>query len=285
MEMASLTQKQLREKFFHSTDYHRIPGGRKKLEFLFSVLMERRAIGRQVSVLDVGCGNGGIAFAVASLGCEVLGVDVNEASISHARKTNRYPNARFEVVADRGFDLKKRYDLIICSDVLEHLFNPQRLLNTMARHLKDNGVLLITVPNGYGPREVLGRTEAFIRTKLGLAGLVDRARTAMGVIDAAEKCAVHTSNPDQDHVQKFTMRGLGELVTKAGLCVVKRMNSIFILSVALRGKSRIMDSLDARLADYLPPWVVSGWYVLCGRAVASEGHSGRSDALARDCNG
>jgi len=264
--MASLIEKRWRETFFQSTDYHTIPGGRKKLEFLFSLLLNMKATERRISVLDVGCGNGGIAFAVASLGCEILGVDVDRPSIEQARNVNPYPHARFEVVADDRFDLKETYDLIICSEVLEHLVTPQRLLNTMARHLKDDGLLLITVPNGYGPREILGRTETFLRTKLGLGRLADRARRAARVIDAAEKCSVHTSNPDQDHVQRFTIGRLRELIERAGLCVLERVNSIFIFSVMLRQSSALLDRLDARLADYLPRFAVSGWYVLCGKA-------------------
>jgi SAM-dependent methyltransferase len=272
--MHPLAERRLKERFFQSTKYHSIPGGKKKLAYLFSVLMGMKATRPRPKVLDVGCGNGGIAFAVASLGCEILGVDVDTPSIERARNVNPYPNARFEVVVGDNFDLKETFDLIICSEVLEHLYRPQALLDTMVRHLKDDGLLLITVPNGYGPREILGRTETFLRTRLGVGNLVDRVRTTVKMIDAAEKCAVHTSNPDQDHVQKFTMGGLRNLIEKAGLSVVDRANSIFIFSVVLRAKGGIMDTLDSRLADYLPPFLVSGWYLLCKKA----GRSGEQSA-------
>ncbi len=261
--MPPMTEAALRENFFAATDYATIPGGRKKLEYLFSVLQRLKVTRPHVKVLDVGCGNGSIAFAVASVGCEVVGVDVNESSIERARKSNRFVNARFEVVLGDEFDLNDCYDLIICSEVLEHLYRPGRLLKTMVRHLKDEGFLFITVPNGYGPREVLGRTEKFLRERLKLGKLIDGARSKVKMMDAATKCAVHTSNPDQDHVQKFTMGELTAHLKRVGLSVVERVNSIFILSVMLRTKHGGVDDLDGRLADYLPHFMASGWYLLC----------------------
>lgn len=261
--MPQMTEKELRDKFFGATDYHTIPGGRKKLEYLFSVLQRMNAARPHMNVLDVGCGNGSVSFAVASLGCQVLGVDVSESSIEHARESNPFENARFEAVPGDEFDLGDKYDFIICSEVLEHLYKPQRLLHTMVRHLKDDGFLFITVPNGYGPREILGRTEKFLRERLKLGGWIDSARSKARMLDAATKCAVHTSNPDQDHVQKFTTGQLTGLFKREGLCVIDRVKSIFIFSVLFRTKSGVVDAADGRLADWLPYSMASGWYLLC----------------------
>lgn len=263
LRMRPMTEAMLREKFFAATDYATIPGGRKKLKYLLSVLQRLKVTRPHVKVLDVGCGNGAITFAVASVGCEVVGVDVSESSIEHARESNRFVNARFEAVPGDEFDLEDTYDLIICSEVLEHLYRPERLLKTMVRHLKDDGFLFITIPNGYGPREILGRTEKFLRERLNLGKLIDEARSKVKMLDAATKCAVHTSNPDQDHVQKFTMKELTGLLRRAGLSAVERVNSIFIFSVLLRTKHGSVDDLDGRIADYLPHFMASGWYLLC----------------------
>lgn len=137
----------LRERFFQATNYHSIPGGRKKLDYLFSVARRLQSERSEVRVLDVGCGNGGLAFPLAAIDCSVLGVHVHASTIERNRAQNVAPNARFEVVPGAVFDLGEPFDLIVCSEVLEHLDEPQPLVATMSRHLEPEGLLLITVPN------------------------------------------------------------------------------------------------------------------------------------------
>lgn len=255
----------LRARFYAATDYQAIPGGRKKLDYIFALVRRLQAANPGLRVLDVGCGNGPLTFPVAALGCAVTGVDVNAASIEKNRADRRFPNARFAVVPGATFDLGETFDLIICSEVLEHLDVPQPLVDSIARHLAPGGTLMVTVPNGWGPREVLGRVEIFLRRRLGIGRVIDPLRRAFGMLDHATKCAVHTSNPDQDHVQKFTTGEMRGIFAKAGLSIVETVNSIFIFGVVF-GKSPGVDRFDSRLADFLPRWAASGWYFLCRKS-------------------
>ena len=260
----TVPESELRERFYQATDYHAIPGGRKKLEYIFALVRRLQAQRPRLRVLDVGCGNGPLTFPVAALGLDVVGVDVNAASIERNRAAARFPNARFAVVPGATFDLGETFDLIICSEVLEHLDAPQPLVDSIARHLAPGGTLLVTVPNGYGPREVLGRVEIFMRRKLGVGRVIDPVRRMFGMLDHATKCAVHTSNPDQDHVQKFTTGEMRGIFAKPGLSIVETVNSIFIFGVVF-GKSAAVDRFDSRVADFLPHALASGWYFLCVR--------------------
>lgn len=260
----AVPESELRERFYQATDYHAIPGGRKKLDYIFALVRRLQAGSPGLRVLDVGCGNGPLTFPVASLGCAVTGVDVNAASIERNRRDSRYPNARFELVPGATFDLGEVFDLIICSEVLEHLEAPQPLVDSIARHLAPGGTLMVTVPNGYGPREVLGRIEIFLRRTVGIGRVIDPVRRTFGMLDHATKCAVHTSNPDQDHVQKFTIGEMRGIFAQAGLSIVETVNSIFIFGVVF-GKSAGVDRFDSRIADFLPHGIASGWYFLCTR--------------------
>jgi SAM-dependent methyltransferase len=251
-----------RQRFHELSEYRSIPGGPKKLDYLFNLVRSLQAAHPDLKVLDVGCGNGPLTFPVASTGCEVVGVDVDAGSVAHARSANSFPNAAFELIPGSTFDLGREFDLIICSEVLEHLEVPQPLIDTMARHLAPGGRLFVTVPNGYGPREVLGRFEIFLRRRLGLGRLIEPVRRLFGMIDAKTKCAVHTSNPYQEHVQKYTTRKLRRLFERAGLRLEEVRNNVFILGVVF-GKSRSVDRFDCRLADLLPHFAASGWYLLC----------------------
>ena len=280
----TVSESELRERFYQATDYHAIPGGRKKLDYIFSLVRRLQTGGPQLRVLDVGCGNGPLTFPVAALGCAVTGVDVNAASIERNRRDGRYANARFAVVPGATFDLGQTFDLIICSEVLEHLDAPQPLVDSIARHLAPGGTLMVTVPNGYGPREVLGRVEIFLRRTVGIGRVIDPVRRMFGMLDHATKCAVHTSNPDQDHVQKFTTGEMRGIFAKAGLSIVKTVNSIFIFGVVF-GKSAAVDRFDSRLADFLPHSAASGWYFLCTRDGREMAFSRSGTAMAEGWRG
>ncbi|MEW6363090.1 MAG: class I SAM-dependent methyltransferase [Acidobacteriota bacterium] len=247
------------------SDYARFPGGRKKIDYLMTAISRLAAPGVEgkLRVLDVGCGNGSISFPLASVGHQVIGVDIDEASVAYCRGHSSFNNASFQCVPDGRLPFKDSFDVVVCSEVLEHLAEPQVLVNDMFNALLRGGLLLITVPNGYGAREVLGRFEKFLRVRLRLDGLVRLLRRTAGMMSAEEKHAMHTSNPDQEHVQKFKWGRLRRTLEQSGLTVLEQVNSFVILSVFLR-KGRIgelVERVDCRAADLLPAFMASGWYV------------------------
>ena len=55
------------------------------------------------------------------------------------------------------------FDLIVCSEVLEHLHEPRPLVAAITEKLAPSGLVFVTVPNGFGLREIGGRFERFLR--------------------------------------------------------------------------------------------------------------------------
>ena len=99
------------------------------------------------SICDLGCGNGHIAGRLASLGYEVTGIDASGSGISIAQCA--YPDAKFiNTFIDRN--LTGSFDLVLSSDVIEHLYRPSDLLDAAFSLLKPRGHLLIGTPyHGY----------------------------------------------------------------------------------------------------------------------------------------
>ena len=100
-------------------------------------------------VLDVGAGPGVLAAHLnAKRACFVDGIELDPSSAVYG--TSAF---RSLWIADLEQDNvailvgEKRYDAIICADVLEHLRTPEQLLRQLIPLLKPDGVLLLSVPN------------------------------------------------------------------------------------------------------------------------------------------
>ena len=100
------------------------------------------------SICDLGCGNGHITGRLAILGYQVTGVDASASGIQIAQRA--YPGVEFvEALIDRELRLGE-FDLVISSDVIEHLYRPSDLLEAAVSVLKPGGQVLIGTPyHGY----------------------------------------------------------------------------------------------------------------------------------------
>ncbi|NIO44339.1 MAG: methyltransferase domain-containing protein [Candidatus Aenigmarchaeota archaeon] len=99
-------------------------------------------------VLDAGCGSGIIPFLLSKKNCKIVGIDKSADCIKFASK--KY-NGKFLCKDLLKLNLKKKFDYIICSDVIEHFKKTDRkkLLNILDRHLKKNGYIIITFPTSF----------------------------------------------------------------------------------------------------------------------------------------
>ncbi len=231
-------------------------GYAKRLRFVERVIAEvfpGRAA-ESVRVLDVGCGNGSqLAVPLARCGFQVTGVDVDEPSIEHARRLAAgLPNASF--LCQEVSELRTGpFDVVILSEVLEHMEEPRELLAASVRHLAEGGVVIVTVPNGYGEFELDSRLFRLFR----LQRVVDRLAKNNGQVMAA------TDNHASGHVQFFTRRRLRRLFSECSLAVF-REGAASLLAGPLVGhtlaRSQRFIEWNSRVTDRLPPALASGWY-------------------------
>lgn len=98
-----------------------------------------------MKVLDAGSGRGWFSLAAAKLGAAVTALDLSEENLARIKAAD----ARIQTVYGDACeipDLGQKFDLIVALEMLEHLVEPQKALQSFHRLLNPGGMLLVTVP-------------------------------------------------------------------------------------------------------------------------------------------
>ncbi len=101
----------------------------------------------EMSVLDCGCGSGSITIGIAEVVAsgQVVGIDIGQAPIEHARELARerkVSNVKFEVASIDAIPFENAsFDAVFSNFVLEHLRSPADALKEMHRVMKPGGVI------------------------------------------------------------------------------------------------------------------------------------------------
>jgi SAM-dependent methyltransferase len=101
-------------------------------------------------VLDAACGEGYGSALLAKRAANVVGADISEVAVAHARR--RYDgaaNLRFDLADATRLDHlpDASFDLIVSFETLEHVHGQERMLDGFARLLAPDGVLLVSTPD------------------------------------------------------------------------------------------------------------------------------------------
>lgn len=158
--------------------------------------------GKNMSVLDVGCATGvnGKYLLDQSIASKVIGIEYDAEMATKA--ADSYEKVYVGDLNTEGFlnevkSIEDKFDYIICGDVLEHLLHVDVMLKILKEKLKDNGKLIISVPN-------IQHIETFIQVYMNGYW----PRNERGIFD-------------KTHVTWFTKKNLYEFIDNAGLIVTK----------------------------------------------------------------
>lgn len=99
-------------------------------------------------VLDAGCGTGyGTHYLAAQGASYVLGVDIDARSISYAKRHYQSETVKFIVGDCEHLEINDTvFDVVVASNMLEHLENPAAYLNGVKELLDESGLVIIALP-------------------------------------------------------------------------------------------------------------------------------------------
>ena len=162
------------------------------------------------TVLDVGCGSGATMRHLLEKGVdEVTGVEFSAVACEQAWGNNLNV-IKADIQKDELPFQEKTFDFILFADVLEHLYDPWKTLRDFTKFLKDDGTVLLSIPN------------------------VKHYRVLRKLLFNDEWTYVSAGVLDFTHVRFFTRKEALRLVTSSGLDVIRldyRRNRNKIFSV------------------------------------------------------
>lgn len=156
------------------------------------------AVPKRARCLDVGCWNGNLGrMLIEEKGCQVDGVDFVPEILAEAQSVGYEKTFQMNLngASLDGNAIDKRYDVIIFADVLEHLANPQKVLEFFSGFLEPEGKIIISLPN--------------------VAFLLNRLQLLCGKWEYKDFGIL-----DKTHLRFFTLASGQQLVKDAGLRVL-----------------------------------------------------------------
>lgn len=163
-----------------------------------------------LKILDLGCSDGVLSEHLTRAGHSVTAVDI-EAHPNIATRCERFVKANLDLgIPD---EINDQFDLVLAADVLEHVRNPERLLEDAKKRLAPGGRILVSVPN--------------------FGHWYPRFRTLLGVFDYDRRGIL-----DVTHVRFFTKRSFLSLASRSGLKPVRFDSTGLPLEVKDRGAAK-----------------------------------------------
>lgn len=144
--MKKVKEKNLESYFTESEDQLSLTRHKWFIRFLTDNLHKYNF--KNSNILDVGCGNGNLLLAFQELGAKQLyGIDYSDLSQKKINHTIHYTKVDLNTQSPLHKVYKnKQFDIIACTETLEHLFDPENVLNYIIQQTKTGGYILITVP-------------------------------------------------------------------------------------------------------------------------------------------
>ena len=118
-----------------------------RIKYILKMINQKKI--KDLKILDLGCGGGLTCEPLARLEAKVTGIDFVKQNIEVAKNHARISKLKINYIHDDldSLKFKKKYDIILLLEILEHLDNWKSLIPKIKNILKPNGFLVISTIN------------------------------------------------------------------------------------------------------------------------------------------
>jgi ubiquinone/menaquinone biosynthesis C-methylase UbiE len=219
--------------------------------------IEVYAHGRKLDILDIGCGQGDLSFPLSGLGHNVTGIDIDSESITDCLRIDVTHRIKFLKRDARLFKSDTLFDVVLLTEVLEHIHSPETMVEMIERVLKPNGILILTIPNGYCFTET-------VFCKLIINGqntewLYSLLRKGYCWVTGTKMSRTYPFYMDSPHCNFFSMKQIKKMFHNFRIDVIKHSD---LGLIAGAGRMHSIKDIECKIADKLPHSMVGGWFMV-----------------------
>lgn len=116
--------------------------------YFLPFIEHHKKITPNLSILEIGCGEGGNLLPFSKRGCKVTGIDISEIRIKEAKQFFQEEELQGNFLCQDIFvsGFKEKFDIVIIHDVIEHVLAKKRLLTIAINLLKSGGLIYVGFP-------------------------------------------------------------------------------------------------------------------------------------------
>jgi 2-polyprenyl-3-methyl-5-hydroxy-6-metoxy-1,4-benzoquinol methylase len=135
-------ERELFDEMYQVESYHWWFVARRKI---IKSVIAKLNLENNARIFDAGCGNGDNLSLLANYG-QVTAMERDDNALAYAKNRGIGKIYQGELPNTVPDEIDNNFDLIVMLDVLEHIDDDNMSLQVLHEHVKDNGVLLITLP-------------------------------------------------------------------------------------------------------------------------------------------
>ncbi len=221
---------------------------------LLTVDLERLDVRAGHRVLDAGCGEGRHCFGCLERGADVVGLDLDFASLRDASKRLRGRGRELdrigEMVQGNTFHLPfgdASFDRIICSEVMEHVHDYRGAARELARVTKPGGRVAITIPTATSENLYLRLGDDYFESPGGHIRIFRPRELALGLA-AAGLSTRGVGFAHGFHTPYWVLRSVMHLPDADDSAMVRAYRSFLIRATG----SKLLDRVE-KLLNYVCP--------------------------------